>query len=99
MTPGQGPRDARPSVLAHRQNRDERHADRDDEVLRFLSGERMKNASLCTRLGIAPRNAAQATAVLNRTLEASLIRVADRSSDLILLTRQQRPATLRDTRA
>lgn len=46
-------------------------------VLRFLSGDKMKNASLCTRLGIAARNAAQATAVINKTLDAGLIRVAD----------------------
>lgn len=46
-------------------------------VLRFLSGDKMKNASLCTRLGIAPKNAAQATAVINKTLEAKLIRVSD----------------------
>lgn len=46
-------------------------------VLKFLSGDKMKNASLCARLGIAPKNAAQATAVINRTLEAGLIRVAD----------------------
>jgi predicted HTH transcriptional regulator len=46
-------------------------------VLKFLSGDKMKNASLCVRLGIPPRNAAQATNVLNRTLEAGLIRVAD----------------------
>jgi predicted HTH transcriptional regulator len=46
-------------------------------VLRFLSGDKMKNASLCTRLGIASKNAAQATAVINKTLDAGLIRVAD----------------------
>ena len=46
-------------------------------VLKFLSGDKMKNASLCTRLGIAPKNAAQATAVINKTLAAGLIRVAD----------------------
>lgn len=46
-------------------------------VLRFLSGDKMKNASLCARLGIAPKNAAQATTVINKTLEAGLIRVAD----------------------
>lgn len=46
-------------------------------VLRFLSGDKMKNASLCVRLGIAPKNAAQASAVINKTLEAGLIRVAD----------------------
>ncbi len=46
-------------------------------VLKFLSGDKMKNASLCVRLGISPKNAAQATAVINKTLDAHLIRVAD----------------------
>ena len=46
-------------------------------VLKFLSGDKMKNASLCTRLGIASKNAAQATAVINKTLETGLIRIAD----------------------
>ncbi len=46
-------------------------------VLKFLSGDKMKNASLCARLGISPKNAAQASAVINKTLEAGLIRVAD----------------------
>lgn len=46
-------------------------------VLKFLSGDKMKNASLCERLGIDKKNAAQATSVINRTLEAGLIRVAD----------------------
>lgn len=46
-------------------------------VLKFLSGDKMKNATLCARLGIATKNAAQATAVINKTLEAKLIRAAD----------------------
>lgn len=46
-------------------------------VLKFLSGDKMKNASLCARLGISPKNAAQATAVINKTLDSRLIRVAD----------------------
>ena len=46
-------------------------------VLKFLSGDKMKNASLCIRLGIASKNAAQTTAVINKTLAAGLIRVAD----------------------
>jgi ATP-dependent DNA helicase RecG len=46
-------------------------------VLKFLSGEKMKNASLCVRLGIAQRNAAQATGVINKALAAGLIRAAD----------------------
>ena len=46
-------------------------------VLRFLSGDKMKNASLCARLGIAPKNAAQASAVITKALDAGLIRIAD----------------------
>lgn len=46
-------------------------------VLKFLSGDKMKNASLCIRLGIASKNAAQTTAIINKTLAAGLIRVAD----------------------
>jgi predicted HTH transcriptional regulator len=46
-------------------------------VLKFLSGDKMKNSTLCARLGIASRNAAQATVVINKTLDAGLIRVAD----------------------
>ncbi|MFZ2852486.1 MAG: ATP-binding protein [Rhodocyclaceae bacterium] len=46
-------------------------------VLRFLSGDKMKNATLCARLGIDPKNASQATGVINKTLRAGLIRVAD----------------------
>ena len=46
-------------------------------VFRFLSGDKMKNATLCVRLGIANKNAAQASAVINKALEANLIRVAD----------------------
>jgi len=46
-------------------------------VLRFLSGERMKNASLCKRFGIDRKNAAQASSVIKKALEAKLVRVAD----------------------
>jgi predicted HTH transcriptional regulator len=46
-------------------------------VLKFLSGDKMKNATLCVRLGIDPKNASQATGVINKTLSAGLIRVAD----------------------
>jgi ATP-dependent DNA helicase RecG len=46
-------------------------------VLKALDGEKMKNASLCARLGIDPKNAAQASSVINKTLEAELIRHAD----------------------
>lgn len=46
-------------------------------VLKFLSGDRMKNISLCERFGIDKANAAQATLVINRSLEQRLIKAAD----------------------
>ncbi|MDN6318223.1 MAG: putative DNA binding domain-containing protein [Marinobacter sp.] len=46
-------------------------------VLKFLSGDRMRNASLCERFGIDPRNASQASGVIRKALGSSLIRVAD----------------------
>jgi predicted HTH transcriptional regulator len=46
-------------------------------VLKFLSGERMKNASLCARFGIDLKNAAQASTVIKKTLEEELIKPAD----------------------
>jgi predicted HTH transcriptional regulator len=46
-------------------------------VLKFLSGARMKNATLCARFGIDPKNAAQATGVINKALDDGLIKPAD----------------------
>ena len=46
-------------------------------VLAFLGGKRMKNKSLCARFGIAPRNAAQASAVIKAAMEKGLIKHAD----------------------
>lgn len=46
-------------------------------VLRFLSGERMKNAGLCKRFGIDPKNAAQASNVIKKAVDAGLIKIAD----------------------
>jgi predicted HTH transcriptional regulator len=46
-------------------------------VLKFLSGEKMKNSTLCARLGVEARNASQASQVIGKALEAGLIRVAD----------------------
>lgn len=46
-------------------------------VLKFLSGERMKNASLCERFGIDRKNAAQASTVIKKALEDRLVRPAD----------------------
>lgn len=46
-------------------------------VLKFLSGDRMKNASLCERFGIAKQNAAQASQVITTALGQGLIKPAD----------------------
>jgi len=46
-------------------------------VLKFLSGDRMKNASLCERFGIAKQNAAQASQVINLAIQQGLIKPAD----------------------
>lgn len=46
-------------------------------ILKFLSGDRMKNASLCERFGIESRNAAQASNIIKKALEVGLIKVAD----------------------
>lgn len=46
-------------------------------VLKWLSGERMKNASLCERLALDKKNAAQASGVLKGALQAGLIKAAE----------------------
>jgi predicted HTH transcriptional regulator len=46
-------------------------------VLKFLSGDRMKNATLCERFGIEKGNAAQASAIIKKALETGYIKVAD----------------------
>jgi predicted HTH transcriptional regulator len=46
-------------------------------VLKFISGERMRNASLCDRFGIAKQNAAQASQVINLAIQQGLIKPAD----------------------
>jgi len=46
-------------------------------ALKYVSGQRMKNASLCERFGIDHQNASQASLVINKALKANLIRVAD----------------------
>lgn len=46
-------------------------------VLKFLSGERMRNSTLCKRFGIESRNASQASSVIRKAQEAGLIKVAD----------------------
>lgn len=46
-------------------------------VLKFLSGDRMKNTTLCERFGIEKQNAAQATKVITQTLKKEFIKPAD----------------------
>jgi hypothetical protein len=46
-------------------------------VIKYLDGERMKNASLCERFGIEKKNAAQASNVIKKAVESNTIKVAD----------------------
>jgi predicted HTH transcriptional regulator len=46
-------------------------------ALKYVSGQRMKNSTLCERFGIEPQNSAQASAVIRHALAAKLIRPAD----------------------
>lgn len=46
-------------------------------VIRRLDGERLRNSTLCDRLGIDRVNAAQASHVINATKDAGLIKPAD----------------------
>lgn len=46
-------------------------------ALKYVSGQRMRNASLCERLGIDLRNKAQASVVIRKACNANLIRPAD----------------------
>lgn len=48
-------------------------------ALRFVSGERMKNSTLCERFGIDPKNASQASVIIGQCQKAGLIRPADPS--------------------
>ncbi len=46
-------------------------------IIKYLNGERMKNASLCERFGIEKKNAAQASNVIKKALETKMIKAAD----------------------
>lgn len=46
-------------------------------ILKWLSGDRMKNSTLCERFGLEKRNAAQATKVITQALKEKHIRPAD----------------------
>jgi ATP-dependent DNA helicase RecG len=46
-------------------------------VLKYVSGERMRNSTLRERFGIEQKNAAQVSQVIRNALERKLIRPAD----------------------
>lgn len=46
-------------------------------VLSFLSGNKMKNSTLCQRLGIDSKNSSQASVVIKQTLDEGLVKPAD----------------------
>jgi len=46
-------------------------------ILKYISGERMKNSSLCDRFGIVRKNAPMASNVISSALAAGLIKAAD----------------------
>ena len=46
-------------------------------VVLYLSGRRLRNATLCDRLGVNRRNAAQISGVIRRSMDKGLIRPAD----------------------
>jgi len=45
--------------------------------MQYLSGNRMKNSSLCKRFGIKPKNAAQTSNVIRAALNEKKIKLAD----------------------
>jgi len=67
-----GPRSFSKMSLAERVRACYQHA-----VIRYLSGGRMKNSTLCKRFGFDKKNAAQATKVINGALAEKVIRTAD----------------------
>jgi len=46
-------------------------------IMKYLDGDKMKNASLCERFGIDKRNAAQASKVIKRAIDDGVIKVSD----------------------
>jgi len=46
-------------------------------IMKYLDGDKMKNASLCERFGIDKKNAAQASIVIKKTIEIGFIKVSD----------------------
>lgn len=46
-------------------------------IMKYLEGQKLKNSSLCKRFGLEKKNAAQATKVINKSLEREVIKIAD----------------------
>ena len=46
-------------------------------VLKFMAGDRMKNSSLCERLGVDQKNASMVSGVISKALKVGYIKVAD----------------------
>jgi len=67
-----GPRPFAKMTVAERVRACFQHA-----VIKYLSGERMKNSSLCERFGIDSKNAAQASQVLKTAQKEGWIKLAD----------------------
>lgn len=67
-----GPRSFAKMTVAERVRACYQHA-----VIKYLSGERMKNSSLCERFGIESKNAAQASQVIKTALNEGWIKLAD----------------------
>jgi len=67
-----GPRTFANMTVAERVRACYQHA-----VIKYLSGEKMKNSSLCERFGIESKNAAQVSQVLKKALKEGIIQVAD----------------------
>ncbi|MCC5877686.1 MAG: putative DNA binding domain-containing protein [Candidatus Sumerlaeia bacterium] len=70
-----------PKTLAQMDKGDRVRACYQHACLRWLASDRMSNASLRERLAIGKGNYPMATKILNETIEAGLIRIADTGSD------------------
>ena len=68
-----------PRRFAQMTTEERRRACYQHTVLRFLGDERMRNATLRERFGVAEHNAAQISGVIRLALDADLIRPADRA--------------------
>lgn len=67
-----GPRTFAQMTIDERVRACQQHA-----IIKYLSNEKMKNTTLCERLGVDKKNAAQITAVIKKALAEHKIKVAD----------------------